>query len=357
VITKETDQNTKQFTEQFEERKRDHIRHALESAHQATGLSGLDSFHLTHEALPDFDFSEIKLETTCLGMRLPTPFYVAGMTAGHENANAINRALARACAERGWGFGVGSQRRQLTDGTNTDRWVELRKEFPDLAVFANIGITQIADLPIEKVRELVDSIQARALCVHVNALQEALQPEGTPNFRGAFAALAQLIRELELPVVLKETGCGFSRATLARIAENLSPLGLAGVDVSGLGGTHWGRIEGARAEEKSRFAKAAETFANWGEPTAEVVMNASEIFAGTRTEIWASGGVRSGLDAAKLIALGANRVGYAQPALQAVLQGPEHLTAWMEQQEFELKVALFCTGHRTPELLCKVSTD
>jgi isopentenyl-diphosphate delta-isomerase len=349
VITKET--------EQFEGRKRDHIRHALDSAHQATGLNGLDSFRLTHEALPDFDFSEIQLETSCLGMRLPTPFYVAGMTAGHENANEINRALARGCAERGWAFGVGSQRRQLMTGQGADRWAELRKEFPNLVVFANIGITQITDLPIEKVRELVESVQARALCVHLNALQESLQPEGTPNFRGAFSALSQLVRELELPVVLKETGCGFSRATLTRVSENLSPIGLAAIDVSGLGGTHWGRIEGARAEAKSRFAKAAETFANWGEPTAEVVMNAREVLAGTGTEIWASGGVRSGLDAAKLIALGANRIGYAQPALQAVLQGPEHLTAWMEQQEFELKVALFCTGHRTPELLCKVSTD
>ena len=147
------------------------------------------------------------------------------------------------------------------------------------------------------------------------------------------------------PVVIKETGCGFSAPTLMRLSE----VGLTALDVSGLGGTHWGRVEGARAQPDGLQATAARTFANWGESTADSVISARENLRGV--EIWASGGVRSGLDAAKLIALGAHRVGYAQPALAAATAGAEVLDRWMEQQEFELKVALFCTGSATPQAL------
>jgi isopentenyl-diphosphate Delta-isomerase len=269
---------------QFEDRKRDHLRHALDPANQASDRLGLDRIHLFHEALPDLDFSQIQLSSTCLGDPAPTPFYVAGMTAGHPDAPALNRALAVACARRGWAMGVGSQRRELEalvlgDGSfaaaqgGIDQWARLRDEVPGLALFANIGVSQLARVPVSRVRALVEAIRATALVVHANALQEALQPEGTPNFSGALEALRELCRELGTPVVLKETGCGFSRRTLERLAD----VGLAAVDVSGLGGTHWGRIEGARAREQvpgGVQALAAETFAGWGEPTPESVLSA-----------------------------------------------------------------------------------
>lgn len=331
-------------TQQFEGRKRDHIRHALNPAHQAAGLSGLDRVHLRHEALPDLDFRDVRLDSTCLGRLAPTPFYVAGMTAGHSDASKINRTLALACAERGWAMGVGSQRRELEagDGGKLDHWKELREEAPGLVLFANVGISQLISSDPSDVRKLVDSVQAQALAVHLNALQEVLQPEGTPSFKGALEALRRTCTEIGIPVVLKETGCGFSPRTLKKVAE----LGLTAVDVSGLGGTHWGRIEGARSDEASVQARAAATFADWGEPTVDSVIAAREALP--KTEIWASGGIRSGLDAAKLIALGSHRVGYAKPALEAALLGPEALRSWMEQQEFELKVALFCTGCASP---------
>ena len=336
--------------QQFEGRKREHIRHSLDPAHQATGLSGLDGIHLYHEALPELDFKEVHLSTICLGRILPTPFYIAGMTAGHADAPQINRTLAIACERRGWAMGVGSQRRELESSQSTlsDEWKKLREELPGLTVFANIGISQLLTTPVSGIRRLVDSVRAHALAVHTNVLQECLQPEGTPDFRGAVEALQQLCLELDVPVILKETGCGFSAPTL----ERLSKIGLAAIDVSGLGGTHWGRIEGARAREqdsKSIQGLASETFADWGEATSQSVLLAKKILS--KAEVWASGGVRTGLDAAKLIALGADRVGYAQPALKAALNGSEELNKWMERQEFELKVALLCTGSATPAAL------
>ncbi len=332
--------------QQFEGRKREHIRHALDPANQASGLSGLDSIRLVHEALPDLNFEDISIEALCLGRAARTPFYVAGMTAGHAAAADLNLMLARACEARGWAMGVGSQRRELEEGgttsNSTDKWVELRRAAPHLVLVANLGISQIIRAPIEAIQRLVDSIRADALAIHLNALQEVMQPEGTPQFRGALSAINRVCKALSVPVVIKETGCGFSARTLGRLRE----AGIAAVDVSGLGGTHWGRIEGARAAAESLHAQAARTFATWGESTVDSVLAARAALPGT--EIWASGGVRSGLDAAKLIALGAQRVGYAKPALEAALAGEKQLHDWMERQEFELKTALFCTGSASP---------
>lgn len=339
---------------QFESRKRDHLRHALDPAHQASGLGGFDRVHLVHEALPELDFDEIRLDTPCLGRGLATPFYIAGMTAGHADAPALNRTLALACANRGWALGVGSQRRELETGIDgQDRWAELRAEVPELFLIANIGLSQLISSDVDRVLVLAERLKADAIAVHANSLQEAIQPEGTPRFRGGLAALARLSRASKSPVILKETGCGFSDATLRRVAH----LGLGAVDVSGLGGTHWGRIEGARAGESSleshrERATTARLFAEWGEPTAESVRAAKSCLAGAGTpEIWASGGIRTGLDAAKAIALGARRIGFAKPALEAALGGQEALESWMRGREHELRVALFCTGSASPGAL------
>jgi isopentenyl-diphosphate delta-isomerase len=293
------------------------------------------------------------------------------MTAGHEEALSVNKILALACQERGWAMGVGSQRRELEMGRSDllDCWKSLRRQVPDLILFANIGLSQLIRSKVSRVEGLIQELKAQALVVHLNALQEVIQKEGTPFFRGGFDALRQYCDQLSVPIVVKETGCGFSRETLKKLAS----LPLAAVDVSGLGGTHWGRVEGARAEAGSLRSIVSRTFANWGESTAQSVLCAKEIFPKQNgqpfrqvgyqavhqavhqqrvaTEIWASGGVRTGLDAAKLIALGADRVGYAKPALEAALKGVEQLRFWMETQEYELKVALFCTGSKTCDVL------
>jgi isopentenyl-diphosphate delta-isomerase len=341
-------------TGQFEGRKREHLRHALDPAHQAVGWSGLGELRLAHEALPDLDLEEVRLESTRFGRPSPVPFYVAGMTAGHADAPELNRLLAVACQERGWAMGVGSQRRELeaAEGGSIDQWSALRREAPRVVLFANLGISQLIAACARggeawtAVRELVDSLEAQALFVHANALQEALQPEGTPRFKGAIPALERACRELGVPVGLKETGCGFSGATLRRLRET----GLAAIDVSGLGGTHWGRIEGARSSAGSLLAQAAATFAQWGEPTVDSMIAARREL-GSGTELWASGGVRTGLDAAKLVALGASQVGFAKPALEAALAGRDELTRWMSAREHELRIALFCTGSASPAAL------
>ncbi len=329
----------------FEDRKKDHLRLSLDPSVQATGLSGLESIELIHEALPELDFADVKLETPCLGRPLATPFYVAGMTAGHADAFELNERLARACDRRGWAMGVGSQRRELDGESPLDQWARLRKAAPSLVLFGNIGLSQLIRTPLDGVRKLIDAISADALAVHLNAHQEAIQPEGTPQFRGGWQALERICRGLPIPVIAKETGCGISSSTAQRLVD----AGVRVIDVSGRGGTHWGRIEGARAGEESRRSHqylASQTFQEWGIGTAEsVIACKNKVFE--PVELWASGGVRSGLDSAKLIALGADRVGYAQPALTAALLGDEALDHWMAQQEFELKVALFGTGTAT----------
>lgn len=344
---------------QFEGRKRDHIRHSLEPAHQADGMSGLDGVRLQHEPLPELDLDEVRLETKCLGKKLKTPFFVAAMTMGHADAAVLNQRLARACEARGWAMGVGSQRRELEGRALPGEARSLRQAAPGAVLLANIGLSQIiSGVSIDQVRQLVDSIEAQALVIHLNALQEVLQPEGTPSFRGGLAAIRGLCRKLHVPVVVKETGCGFSAYSLRRLLDS----GVSAVDVSGLGGTHWGRIEGARSASAMRVsggalglqAAASRTFAGWGNSTVDSVRAAHALLSRSRKKgysVWASGGVRSGLDAAKLIALGADRVGYAQPALKAALDGTEALDRWMELMEFELRIALFCTGSASPSRL------
>lgn len=334
----------------FESRKRDHLRHALDPSNQASGLSRLDSVRLIHEALPEFDFAEVKIDSMCLGKESRTPYFIPGMTAGHADGDTLNRTLAVACSRRGWAMGTGSLRRELEGGERAliHFWRDLRRGNPDLLLIANLGISQAITADVSRIAELVETIGAGAIAIHANALQECLQPEGTPQFRGSLEALGRIARELSVPVLLKETGCGFSSLTLKRV----SGLGLAAVDVSGLGGTHWGRIEGARSKEtggetSDRLARAAQVFEDWGISTVDSVKAAVEALD-KKTETWASGGVRTGLDAAKLLALGAVQVGFAKPALEAALAGPSALEDWMQQQEFELRVALFCTGSKRP---------
>ena len=337
---------------QFEVRKREHIDQALDLKNQADGLSGLDEIKLLHEALPEMDLSEVRLHESCLGQTLATPFFIAGMTMGHPDSAQINQTLAKLCQERGWAMGVGSQRRELEGRSLPDESKELRRSAPQAVLVANLGLSQAIACRSDQVQQLVDSLEAQAIAIHLNALQEAIQAEGTPQFRGGISTLARLVRDLKVPVIVKETGCGLSAQTLERI----SSVGVSAVDVSGLGGTHWGRIEGARSPSASLQRLAAQTFSRWGESTVDSVLAARRVLLKAPNRpfsVWASGGVRSGLDSAKLIALGAQRVGYAQPALQAALAGEEALSAWMEQQEFELRVALFCTGSATPADLRK----
>lgn len=322
----------------FERRKQDHIRLALDPVVQAAGGSGLERIELRHEALPDLNFQDVSIQTRLLGRAVAVPFFVSSMTAGHAQGEGLNLVLARACQARRWPMGVGSQRKQLTSDVAAAEWKQIRKMAPDVPMMGNIGISQVITSDVARIQRLADSVEAFAMIVHTNPLQEVLQPEGTPQFKGSLQALEKLARALSIPVVLKETGCGFSRETLQRIAST----GVRAVDVSGYGGTHWGRIEGQRSGRGDLRFQAAQTFREWGISTVDSLLNATRL--DPPYEVWASGGVRSGLDAAKLLAMGAASVGFAKPVLEAALQGVQALETEMERLEFELKTALFCTG-------------
>jgi len=332
---------------QFEQRKKDHIRIALDPQSQARVSSGLESVQLVHEALPELNFSEVKISKTLFSHDLRSPIFISSMTAGHVEGKKLNQILAVAAENNSWAMGVGSQRRELYDPTAESEWRELRKAAPKAVLFGNLGLAQVIEAQLSNIHRLVDNLEASALFVHTNPLQEVLQKEGTPNFKGGMVALEKLCSTLSIPVILKEVGCGFSLQTLQKIKG----LGLYAVDVAGLGGTHWGKIEGSRSEKGSMLQSVAGTFQDWGVTTLESLISAKEISPEYR--LWASGGVRSGLDVAKLLALGAEMVGIARPFLQAAVEGEKEIETLMKQFEYELKVSLFCTGSEDIESLQK----
>lgn len=330
---------------QFEGRKQDHIKLSLDDRNEAKGLTGFKGFTLEHEALPDFNFKDVSLNVNSLGSDCPTPFLVSSMTAGHGDSEGLNSLLAQACERRGWRMGVGSQRRELGDPLAQKEWEQVRKKAPLVEMFANLGLAQVTQSAPERVAEIVEALQGKALIIHLNTLQEVVQPEGTPFFRGGLKAIETLVKTLSCPVIVKETGCGFSSGTIQRLVD----IGVSAIDVSGFGGTHWGRIEGGRNLDGSRNQKLAETFSHWGVSTVQSLLNAQAVSGSF--EVWGSGGLRNGLHAAKAIALGATTVGYAKPVLKAALAGERVLDEFMGLLEQELKTALFCTGCQTLEQL------
>jgi isopentenyl-diphosphate delta-isomerase len=326
---------------QFEKRKQDHIELALMKENQANESHRYDAVELIHEALPDVNFDEIQLSGIRFGQPVEKPLMVASMTAGHQHAVNINRHLMAACMETGWAMGVGSQRRELTDSKAAAEWRALRNDYSTVSLYSNLGIAQVIMTPINSILRLTEAIKADALIVHCNPLQECIQPEGTPMFKGCWDALETLVKHLAIPLVVKETGCGFSKKTL----ERLNAIGVDAVDVSGLGGTHWGRIEGHRAPHESIQQNASKTFRNWGIDTVSSIMDANSL--SPSFEIWGSGGVRHGLDAAKLFALGASTVAFAKPLLAAAIHSSLQVMHVMNTIEYEIKVTLFCTGSLT----------
>lgn len=332
---------------QFQNRKEDHIRLALDEANQASvEFNQWNKIELLHEALVDLDFSEVNLSSVILNRKEKTPFFISSMTAGHDLSASINLSLAKACVKKSWFMGVGSQRKELADSSlakeSFKEWELVRAQVPDVQLLANIGVSQLISHPIEKIQALVTSSEARALIIHLNSLQEVLQVEGTPEFKNSTKAIKNLCKSLKVPVIIKETGCGFSKKTLLKLYN----LGVSAVDVAGFGGTHWGLIEGARAKPESLQNQASQTFASWGVSTVQSLIWASEVNKEVKNpfEYWASGGIRNGLEAAKALALGATAVGIAQPILKALQVSEEQLLVKMELLEYELKIALFCSG-------------
>jgi isopentenyl-diphosphate Delta-isomerase len=296
----------------------------------------LDQVELVHDALPELSLEDVDTSITILGKKLRAPLFVAAMTGGTERARQINRQLARIAEERGYGFGLGSQRAMLNDSPAGT--YEVRDVAPTTLLLGNIGAVQARSLPTEAVAELAARVGADAMCVHMNPAMELVQPEGDRYFAGALGAMERLIEELDVPIVAKETGCGIG----PRAAERLAAAGVRHVDVSGAGGTSWVAVEAARATEGAR--SLGEALREWGVPTAASVVLCKAARPRFKTII-ATGGIKSGLDAAKAIALGAHAAGIARPTLQALLEGgPQGAATFLETIEAELRAVMLLTG-------------
>lgn len=315
-----------------ETRKGEHIRICLKKDvgfHSKTAM--WEDVELVHRALPELNYSEIDLCCNLFGKKLSAPVVIAGMTGGTSEAAKINVALARAAQKFGIGFGVGSQRPAI-ENPKLEKTYRVRDVAPDILLLGNLGLVQFVNgFRPEDAAKAVEMIDADALCIHLNAAQEAVQGEGNLNFRGTIPAFYELCK-LGFPIVAKETGCGLS----AGVARKLVESGASALDVGGAGGTSWVAVEYYRSIGTKQ--KVAKTFRDWGIPTAASVLACS----GLGVPVIATGGVRSGLDAAKAIACGADFVGFALPALKNI----ESINDYIETFLAELRTAMFLVGAR-----------
>jgi isopentenyl-diphosphate delta-isomerase len=327
----------------IEQRKTDHL---VLCATEDVGFRGtstlLECVRLVHDALPDLRYSEIDPSLTLFGKKLRAPIVIASMTGGTEEAGRVNRQLAQIAEERGYAFGLGSQRAMLR-GEKAKESYRVRDLAPSTVVLGNLGVVQARGMSNEEVRALVHEVGADALCLHMNPSMELVQPGGDRDFTGGLETFARLAQGLGVPVIAKETGCGLSD----RVGRRLQSVGVRYADVSGAGGTSWVGVETKRAAEQGdvRARELGEAFWDWGIPTAaSVAMLAPLGF----DALIATGGLTSGLDVARAIAIGATCGGIARPALKALhAGGREGALAFFDSVEAELRAAMLLTGSRT----------
>lgn len=320
-------------------RKNDHLDIVLDTARATRrGENGFAAFAFEHCALPELHLDEIDLTQKFLGRQLQAPLLISSMTGGAERAACINHHLAEAAQALGIALGVGSQRVALESSANQGLTRQLRQLAPDVPLLGNIGGAQlVAGVGLKQARQLVDMLEADALIIHLNPLQEAVQPNGDRDWHGVLRAIEALAGQLEVPLVAKEVGAGIG----ARTAQQLVEAGVAVIDVAGAGGTSWAVVEAQRARSESQ-RQVAMAFADWGIPTAQALLAVRR--ACPDTALIASGGIRDGIEVAKAIRLGAQLAGQAAAALPGALASTEAVIAHFEVLIEQLRVACFCTG-------------
>jgi len=318
-------------------RKRDHLQICLHEDTRSCQSTGLERYQLAHCALPELDRSEIDTTTHFLGRALSAPLLFSAMTGGVDEAGEINRNLALVAQEMGLAMGLGSQRAAL-ERPDLLASYQVRDIAPDIPLLANLGAVQLAEgCTAEQCARLVDAVGADALVLHLNPLQEALQPEGDTHFRGLLSRIASVCQALEVPVIAKEVGWGIS----AEVAVRLQACGIAAIDVAGAGGTSWAKVEAQRCDDW-RKQEVASAFADWGIPTVDSLVAVHGRLPDM--PLIASGGVRDGVEVAKCLALGADLVGLAFPLLAPAAESAQALrdAVWIMRRQLE--IAMFCCG-------------
>jgi isopentenyl-diphosphate delta-isomerase len=328
----------------IESRKADHIRINLEEDVRSGITTGLENYRFVHEALPELDLDAVDMAQKLFGRTVRAPLLISSMTGGTEEAGRINRILAEAAQEAGLVMGVGSQRAALSNPVTAETF-RVRCYAPDILLLANLGAVQLNyDYTVDHCRQAVEMIEADALILHLNALQEAVQPEGDTHFAGLVDKIAAVCRALPVPVIAKEVGWGISEKAARMLAE----AGVAAIDVAGAGGTSWSQVEKYRIQNPS-LARVAAAFRGWGIPTAESIRMVRR--SAPEMMIFASGGLRSGVDIAKCIALGARLGGMAGPFLAAAARSLEDTLQTIAEVRRELQICMFAAGAGSLESL------
>lgn len=333
----------------IQNRKKDHIDICLNKDVQFNSFSaGFDDYQFEHQALPEIDFSDIDLSIELFGKKLNAPIFVSSMTGGLEKGTQINKNLAKACQKLNIAMGLGSQRIILEVPESLESF-KVRDVAPDIFLFGNVGAVQLNyGYGKKELAKLVECVGANAIFLHLNPLQEAIQPEGDKNFSNLLKKIDHISKGVKFPVFIKETGCGIS----ASLAKKLNTSAISGIDVAGGGGTSWALIESYRAKNPMQ-AKIGETFRNWGIPTADSLVKVKENVK--NKYIFASGGIKNGIDICKAIALGADCVGIAHPLLEPSIISAEAVEEKLQQYIEELKIAMFCLGVKSIKELKHVS--
>jgi isopentenyl-diphosphate delta-isomerase len=325
----------------IKQRKKDGIEIPLRKDVQAkTTSTYLEHVRLVHNALPEIDFDEIDTSTEFLGRKFAAPIIIDSMTGGTDEATVINGRLGEVAEKYGFGMGLGSQRAGLKSEELAATYSVARKNAPNAFLIANIGGAQLAKgLTVDEARTIVRMIRANALVVHLNPLQELIQPEGEPRYKGVLERISDLARTIDVPVIVKEVGAGISR----EVAVKLEMAGVAAINVAGAGGTSWAGVEKLRADiSKDRLkSKLGEMFWDWGIPTASSII---EVRRAVKLPIVASGGLRNGLEVAKCVALGANMAAMAIPFLRAAAESRERVFEFAESLLAELRSTMFLVG-------------
>ncbi|MEM2138082.1 MAG: type 2 isopentenyl-diphosphate Delta-isomerase, partial [Candidatus Anstonellaceae archaeon] len=305
-------------------RKKDHVESAMKKSVEYGVSAGFDDMRFVHNSLPEMDAEGLDTGCALFGKKMSAPLIIVGMTGGYPDAERINLGLAAAAEKEGLAMGLGSQRAMI-EKPELAATYKVRKAAPSIPLIGNIGGCQLKNYGVKKVRSMLDEVEADALAIHLNPLQEMCQPEGDKKFSGILSQIGIFAKDLGLPVIVKETGAGISR----EVAMQLKKAGVKMIDVSGAGGTSWSKVEYLRSGKRM-------TFADWGNPTCECIVSCSELI-----EVIGSGGVRDGLDAAKAIALGASFAGAALPFLRAD-DAQEEAREWKK----ELKTAMLLSGSK-----------